>query len=184
MDDEQDLIARAKRGDRAATDRLLRLHYDTVRAVCRRIVIDSHAAEDATQMALIAVVRALPRFDGRSKFSTWLYRIATNAVPVDHTVAPLTADAGATDWVNERLAFEQALATVSEEYRTALVLRHVAELDYAEIADVLGLPVGTVRSRLARGRTQLVGALGNQTDGTERQSTTRESDENGSEGRK
>lgn len=196
MDVEQDLIARAKRGDRAATDRLLRLHYDTVRAVCRRIVIDSHAAEDATQMALIAVVRALPRFDGRSKFSTWLYRIATNAaidevrrvrrrpVPVDHTVAPLTADAGATDWVNERLAFEQALATVSEEYRTALVLRHVAELDYAEIADVLGLPVGTVRSRLARGRTQLVGALGNQTDGTERQSTTRESDENGSEGRK
>ena len=195
MDDEQELIARAQRGDRAATDRLLRLHYDTVHAVCRRIVIDPHGAEDATQAALIAVVRALPRFDGRARFSTWLFRIATNAaidevrrvrrrpVPVDHTTVQVAADHDGTDWVNERLAFEEALATVSEEYRPALVLRHVAELDYAEIADVLGLPVGTVRSRLARGRSQLVEALGNQDGVEKRQNPTRETNDSGSEGR-
>ena len=183
MLDEQELISRARKGDRAATDRLLRLHYDGVHAVCRRIVIDRHAAEDATQAAMIAVVRALPGFDGRAKFSTWLYRIATNAaidevrrirrrpLPVDHTeVAPAPVD-DRTEWVTERLAFETALGSVSEEYRPALVLRHVAELDYAEIAEVLGLPVGTVRSRLARGRSQLVQALGNPDGDAGRQST-------------
>ncbi|MGA1361417.1 MAG: RNA polymerase sigma factor [Ilumatobacteraceae bacterium] len=177
MHDEKELIARARKGDRAATDRLLRLHYDTVHAVCRRIVIDRHAAEDATQAAMIAVVRALPGFDGRAKFTTWLYRIATNAaidevrrirrrpVPVDHSAVTVAQPGDRTEWVAERLAFESALGSVTEEYRPALVLRHVAELDYAEIAEVLGLPVGTVRSRLARGRSQLMEALGNP-DGT------------------
>ncbi|MFM8793561.1 MAG: RNA polymerase sigma factor [Acidimicrobiales bacterium] len=181
MHDEKELIARARKGDRAATDRLLRLHYDTVHAVCRRIVIDRHAAEDATQAAMIAVVRALPGFDGRAKFTTWLYRIATNAaidevrrirrrpVPVDHTTVSVAQSGDRTEWVTERLAFETALGSVTEEYRPALVLRHVAELDYAEIAEVLGLPVGTVRSRLARGRSQLMEALGNPDGGAGRQ---------------
>lgn len=184
MHDEKELIARARKGDRAATDRLLRLHYDTVHAVCRRIVIDRHAAEDATQAAMIAVVRALPGFDGRAKFTTWLYRIATNAaidevrrirrrpVPVDHTTVAVAQSGDRTEWVTERLAFESALGSVTEEYRPALVLRHVAELDYAEIAEVLGLPVGTVRSRLARGRSQLMAALGNPDGGTGRQNPT------------
>jgi RNA polymerase sigma-70 factor (ECF subfamily) len=176
MHDEQELITRARKGDRAATDRLLRLHYDNVHAVCRRIVIDRHAAEDATQAAMIAVVRALPGFDGRAKFSTntaidEVRRIRRRPVPVDHTaVTPATAD-DRTEWVNARLAFETALSSVTEEYRPALVLRHVAELDYAEIAEVLGLPVGTVRSRLARGRSQLVEALGNPAGDAGRQNT-------------
>lgn len=173
MQDETELIARARGGDRAALDRLLRTHYDTVRAVCRRIVIDSHAAEDATQAAMIAVVRALPGFDGRSRFSTWLYRIATNAaideirrirrrpIPVDHAQVHMGTVPDGTDLVTDRLAFEQALSLVSDEYRTALVLRHVADLDYDRIAEVLDLPIGTVRSRLARGRAQLMEALGN-----------------------
>jgi RNA polymerase sigma-70 factor (ECF subfamily) len=177
MDDESSLIARARGGDRAALDRLLRMHYDTVRAVCKRIVIDHHAAEDATQAAMIAVVRALPGFDGRARFSTWLYRIATNAaideirrirrrpVPVDHTRVQPASVPDRADWVTDRIAFEEALGRVSDEYRPALVLRHVADLDYEAIAEVLDLPVGTVRSRLARGRGQLMEALGNP-DGT------------------
>ena len=73
------LLKRAQRGDRNAVDALLRENYDIVRAVCHRIIINTSDAEDATQIALMAVVRALPTFDGRAKFSTWVYRIATNA---------------------------------------------------------------------------------------------------------
>jgi RNA polymerase sigma-70 factor (ECF subfamily) len=67
----------------------------------------------------------------------------------------------ATDGLVDQMALEAALGRVSPEYRQVLALRHVAGLDYAEIADALGLPIGTVRSRLARGRTQLLGQLGN-----------------------
>ena len=73
------LVRRARKGDRAAVDRLLRDHYDVVRSVCHRIVANPTDADDAVQNALIAIVRALPSFDGRAKFSTWVYRIATNA---------------------------------------------------------------------------------------------------------
>ena len=77
--DDADLVALAKQGDRAALDRLLRLHQPRVHLVCRRITGNDADALDATQEALIAIVRGLPRFDGRSRFSTWAYRIATNA---------------------------------------------------------------------------------------------------------
>ncbi|MFZ9629883.1 MAG: RNA polymerase sigma factor, partial [Ilumatobacteraceae bacterium] len=69
-------MAAAQQGDRAALDALLRRHYGRVHAVCRRIT-GSHAdAADAAQEALIAIVRGLPRFDGRSSFGTWAYRVA------------------------------------------------------------------------------------------------------------
>ena len=74
-----ELVAAAQRGDTAALDQLLRLHFDRIHAVCRRITGNSHDAADASQNALIAIVKALPRFDGRSSFATWAYRIATNA---------------------------------------------------------------------------------------------------------
>ena len=127
------------------------MHYDSVRTVCHRIVVNKADAEDATQHALISIVRALPGFDGRSKFSTWVYRIATNA---------------ALDEV--RRIRRRPTPTDIDEYRTTLVLRHVADLDYEEIAEIQGVPVGTVRSRLARGRTQLANILGNQDTSTGR----------------
>lgn len=165
-------------------DRLLRMHYDTIRAVCHRIVIDRGAAEDATQQALISIVRALPRFDGRSKFTTWAFRIATNAaidevrrtrrraLPLDddvlHRTLPPQHDG--TSYVDADLDFRSALAGVAVEFREVLVLRHVAGLEYPEIAETLGIPVGTVRSRLARGRAQLVEIHGNEPNGSVRQS--------------
>src|SRR3954470_4754707 len=78
-DDDRNLVAAAQGGDRAALDTLLRRHYDRVHAVCRRIAGSSRDADDAAQEAMISVVRGLPKFDGRSTFSTWVYRIATNA---------------------------------------------------------------------------------------------------------
>ncbi|MFM9226174.1 MAG: RNA polymerase sigma factor [Actinomycetota bacterium] len=168
------LVRRARRGERAAVDELLRVHYDMVRAVCHRIVIDRHDADDAVQNALIAIVRALPSFDGRSKFSTWVYRIATNAaldevrrirrrpLPVDDEILAPSPVADGSAAVDAQIAVRGALEKMPEEFRVAMVLRHVADLDYAEIAEILGVPVGTVRSRLSRGREQLAELLGNQ----------------------
>lgn len=190
------LVARARKGDAAAIDALLRAHYDTVRAVCHRIVSNKADAEDATQQALIAIVRAIPKFDGRSKFSTWAYRIATNAAldevrrirrrplpsedpyasgesrshPADHTRDGSSA-------VESQIVVQEALAMLPEDYRTVIVLRHIADLEYEEIAETLDIPIGTVRSRLARGRTQLSEILGNQTNGPNRQT---DADTNGS----
>jgi RNA polymerase sigma-70 factor (ECF subfamily) len=151
-----------------------------VRAVCHRIVINAADADDATQMALISIVRALPSFDRRSKFSTWVYRIATNAA-LDEirrtrrraipTQSDSVFDGNATDSttaVDAQLDVSQALAQLSEDYRTAVVLRHVVDMEYEDIALVLEIPIGTVRSRIARGRAQLAEILGNSHGGSQR----------------
>jgi RNA polymerase sigma-70 factor, ECF subfamily len=128
---------------------------------------------------MIGIVRGLGKFDGRSAFTTWLYRIATNAaldelrrrrrrpalhVVDDEGVAPDIADPAAerlVDAIADREALDTALAGLGEEFRAAVVLRDVADLDYTEIAEVLQIPVGTVKSRIARGRAQLASGLGN-----------------------
>jgi len=176
LDDEPALVRAAQTGDRQALDRLLRRHHDRVYAVCRRMAGNEADARDATQEALLAVVRGLPRFDGRAAFSTWVYRVATNAcldelrrrnrrpTPVDHRARAEPRMSGApTDGerVVDRLMIDDALRDVPEEFRTAVVLRDVAGLDYAEIAEVLAIPPGTVRSRIARGRRALARLLGN-----------------------
>lgn len=164
------------------------MHYDTVRAVCHRIVINSADADDATQQALISIVRALPRFDMRSSFSTWAYRIATNAaideirrtrrrgVPMDSAVLESASPASVdhSTGITDRIAFETALAKVTPEYREVLVMRHVADMEYADIAVTLDVPVGTVRSRLARGRAQLTELLGNPDMDPDRQNPDKE----------
>ena len=183
IEDDASLVDRAVRGDQAAVERLLRDHYDLVRAVCHRIVTNKTDAEDATQNAMISIARALPRFDRRARFSTWAYRIATNAAldeirrtnrrprPADDTVLAASAapEPDASEGVVSELDLQNALDRVTAEYREVLVLRHVADLDYAEIADTLGLPIGTVRSRLARGRSQLMDLLGNSAGSGDRQ---------------
>lgn len=172
-----DLLTRARSGEPAAVDALLRQHYDIVHAVCHRMVHNSDSANDAVQNALISVVKGLPRFDGRSAFSTWVYRIATNSAideirrtqrqptPVsDGTLAAhagtFDPTAGLADQMDQDSALAAALALIPEEFRTALVLRYVVDLDYAEIAEVLEVPVGTVRSRLSRGRHLMADLLG------------------------
>ncbi len=177
--DDNELIAAARAGDRFALDQLLRRHYDKIHAVTRRIAGPTRDADDATQEALIKIVRSLPKFDGRSSFATWAYRIATNAAldelrkrkrrPALHAVRDDGGEANLepVDEMSERrigsvadrLALDDALAALPEDYRSAVVLRDVADLDYAEIADVLGIPVGTVKSRIARGRRMLADDL-------------------------
>jgi RNA polymerase sigma-70 factor (ECF subfamily) len=141
-------------------------------------------AQDALQEGLIALARGIRRYDGRSAFTTWAYRVVTNAcldelrrrgrrplprslVPTDAgdpaPGPPVVADAGdaGVEAVAVRLEVDAALARLPEGFRAAVVLRDLCDLDYAEIGRVLGVPAGTVRSRIARGRAQLAALLGN-----------------------
>jgi RNA polymerase sigma-70 factor, ECF subfamily len=179
--DDNALVAAARGGDRSSLDQLLRRHYDRVYAVCRRVTGNESDGADAAQEAMIAIVRGLAKFDGRSTFGTWVYRIATNASldelrrrrrrplhavdPPDDGARPEIADpdaGGRIDSTSDRLVLDHALADLSDDFRLPVVLRDVADLDYAEIAQVLGIPVGTVKSRIARGRATLATALGHQ----------------------
>jgi RNA polymerase sigma-70 factor (ECF subfamily) len=178
---DTELVRAAQQGDTSALDTLLRRHHQRVHRLCRRLAGNDADAADATQEALIAVVRGLPRFDGRAAFTTWLYRVSTNAAldelrrrqrrPVPRDPDLDTERAAATDrtptldqQVADRLTIDAALADLPTDFRVAVVLRDVAGLDYAEIAAVLDLPPGTVRSRIARGRGQLARRLGNPSD--------------------
>lgn len=142
--------------------------------MCRRIAGNDADALDATQEAMIAIVRGLDRFDGRSAFSTWAYRVATNACldelrrrrrrPEPTADEALDAAVGSDgpselDRVGDRTDIDAALATLAPEYRAAVVLRDLVGLDYAEIGEILGAPPGTVKSRIARGRAALADVL-------------------------
>jgi RNA polymerase sigma-70 factor (ECF subfamily) len=176
--DEDVDVAAAQSGDRRALDALLRANYDRMYAVCRRMTGNDADAADACQEALVAVVRNLAKFDRRSRFGTWAYRVAVNASldelrrrgrrprPFDAGAAE-RRDAGDADpypdpsvTVTNRVVLDEALAELHPDFRAAVVLRDVAGLDYAEIAETLGIPPGTVRSRIARGRAALADRLG------------------------
>jgi RNA polymerase sigma-70 factor (ECF subfamily) len=177
-------VAAAGGGDRDALDRLLRRHADRLHAVCRRVMGNDADAADALQESMIAIVRGLPRFDGRSAFSTWAYRVATNACldelrrrrrrpePVEDEV--LDVDQRGDDplaQVGDRADIDAALGRLAPEFRAAVVLRDLVGLDYAEIGDILGAPPGTVKSRIARGRAALADHLGNPPEAPDRPST-------------
>jgi RNA polymerase sigma-70 factor (ECF subfamily) len=183
---EQALIAAARAGDRTALETLLRTHLPQIHAVCNRMCNDRGDADDAAQNALVSIARGLDGFDGRSSLSSWIYRIATNACldelrrrrrrpePVDIALLPPS---------NEPLSMQEspevgviagetrrelmgALAELPEEFRVAVVLRDVADLDYASIAGITGVAIGTVRSRIARGRGRLADILAPGTEST------------------
>lgn len=145
--------------------------------MCRRLAGNDADAADATQEALLAIVRGLDRFDGRARFSTWAYRVATNACldelrrrarrptpGLDEFEPPDAGPRSVDDGVVDRLRIDDALTQLPEEFRVVIVLRDQLGMDYAEIGEVLDIAAGTVRSRIARGRRRLAVLLGDSAD--------------------
>ena len=171
-------------------DALLRRHYDRIFALCRRVTGSDADGADAAQEALIAIVRGLPRFDGRAQFSTWVYRVATNVCldelrrqrrrPVPGLGDGRRSGRGRPD--GRRPSARRSASAIAStsmrhsrtlppDFRAAVVLRDVCQLDYAEISQVLGIPPGTVRSRIARGRAAAAAALAGNPDPPTRRPT-------------
>jgi RNA polymerase sigma-70 factor (ECF subfamily) len=174
-DTDQQLVQRAQRGDLRAFDLLVLKYQGRIAALVSRYVSDAGEVEDVTQEAFIKAYRALGKFRGDSAFYTWLYRIAANAAK-NHLVAKGRRP-GADATIEDAEGFdeggmlsesaspealvmggelaevvESALNALPDELKAALMLREFDGLSYDDIADVLGCPVGTVRSRIFRAR--------------------------------
>lgn len=171
--------ARACRGDVAAFSRLVEAHSNLVRRIAVRL-LGAEDAQDATQEVWIRAWGNLKSFRGDSAFSTWLYRVATNSCLVmrrnrarrrerehgsDGMLLLTEPSGGEEDPVAATLNSERsreigaALGRVRVDHRAALVLRHMEGLSYAEISEVLGVPVGTAKGWVSRGRDALLVAL-------------------------
>lgn len=176
-DPDRELIRRYLDGDVAAFTTLVRRHEATVFAVCMRVLGNRDDAADAAQDALVNVARNLDRFRGDARFSTWLHRIALNACydqlraarrrPILHQrfdegpepdQGPPVPDHA--DDVAATRDVSAALAQIPEDFRIAVVLADLQDLPYDEVARVLDVPVGTVKSRVHRGRVALARVMG------------------------
>ncbi|MBL9141628.1 MAG: sigma-70 family RNA polymerase sigma factor [Phycisphaerae bacterium] len=175
------LIAAWKAGDGEALGRLLKGFENRVYATCWRITRKHDDALDMAQQTFINAIKHLEDYDGRAQFGTWIYRICTNAC-ISHLrrekvrrhegpdsmafsagSEPLPDSSVETAEVNA--ALHQALDSIDPDLRALLVLRDGQGLDYSDIAHVLGVPVGTVKSRLFRARAALRDAVGNMEGG-------------------
>lgn len=174
---ENELVSRAKQGDRAAFAALVRAHQDEVYTLARRLVGDPHLASDVAQEALIRAWRALPRFRGDAQLSTWLYRITVNtawthkkraarqrALSIDEQfglAAPYDAShpevAGETLELRGRL--RAALDLLPPSQRKVVVLKDVYGWSHNEIAETLGISVTAAKVRLHRARARLAREL-------------------------
>jgi RNA polymerase sigma-70 factor, ECF subfamily len=167
--DDTELVLAAKEGDLDAFESLVREHTPAVWAHAVRFFADATVADDVVQEVWVKVLRALDTFDGRARFSTWLFRVTRNTcvdfvrrgarVPVpSDTLEPAPLEDFA-DAVVLAASLEQALATLPQEDREALSAVSVFGLTYAEAAETLGVPSGTVKSRVFRARRMLSAAL-------------------------
>jgi RNA polymerase sigma-70 factor (ECF subfamily) len=144
---DEELLASHLRGDQRAFGQLVSRHERRVYGICLRMLGNREDAQDAAQDAFLSALRRASTFREAAAFSTWLYRIAVNAA-TDHGDAVATA-----------VTVQAALARIPEEFRAAVVLCDLLRLPYAEAAAVLEVPVGTVKSRVFRGRLALAGEL-------------------------
>ena len=169
---DEDLVRRYVGGDRSAFTGLVERHERRVYNLALRMTGREEDARDATQEAFLTALRKLSSFRGEAAFTTWMHRVTVNACydllrkrqrsPVH--VLPDSDDAGPpapdhADATAGAIDVQRALASVSEDFRAVLVLHDVQDVPYDEIAAILDVPVGTVKSRLHRGRVALARAL-------------------------
>jgi len=186
---DQTLVARFKSGDESAFNEMVSRYWGRIYSMVLHLLRNQQDAEEVTQDAFIRAHRGLANFRGESAFSTWLYQIATNLArnrywywwrrKRDHTVSidqPIAADndtplsevfaaeletpedATVTQEFVSRIA--EGMEKLSPKHREILILRNVKNLSYEEIAEILGISVGTVKSRIARARESLRAKLG------------------------
>jgi RNA polymerase sigma-70 factor (ECF subfamily) len=173
---DEELLASHLRGDQRAFGQLVTRHERRVYGICLRMLGNREDAQDAAQDAFLSALRRASTFREAAAFSTWLYRIAVNAatdqarrrartrtVPLEPddagTPTPTHDPADHGDAVATAVTVQAALAKIPEEFRAAVVLCDLLRLPYAEAAAVLEVPVGTVKSRVFRGRLALAGEL-------------------------
>ena len=168
---DQRLVERARDGDRDAYEALARASADRMYAIAYQITRDADRADDAVQQALVSMWRDLPSLRDTTRFEGWTYRLVVRASLQDlrqrrtATVRPLTPDddrAGPRDMANDlatRDQLERGLSALSPDHRAIVVLRHLAGLPIDEIAEVLGIPRGTVASRLHHATNALRAAI-------------------------
>ncbi|UVW34618.1 RNA polymerase sigma factor RpoE [SAR92 clade bacterium H455] len=173
---DQQLVVRVQKGDKRAFDLLVLKYQYKVHAIVARFIRDSDEVRDVVQEAFIKAYRALPKFRGDSQFYTWLYRIAVNTAKnylVARSRRPPSSDVdlddaeyySGSDELKDHsspenqlfrdqleVAINQAIIELPEDLRTAVTLREYEGLSYEDIAAVMDCPVGTIRSRIFRGR--------------------------------
>ena len=177
---EEKLIRLLKQRDERAFRKMVKLYQNKVYNLVYRMLGDQGEAEDLAQDVFVTVFKSIDGFRGDAKLSTWLYRIATNHAknrikylarrktkksdPIDDLI-----ESPSMQPIGERIArpdrvvmgkeleqtLQRAIASLEEEHRTLIVLREIENLSYAEIQEITGLAVGTVKSRLHRARLQL-----------------------------
>ena len=173
---EAELLARVVKGDHDAFTEIMRSHEDRVFSVCLRIMGSRDQALDATQETFLTTFRKAGQFKGNSALGTWIYRIAVNTCydqlrkqrrrktdplpdhldPADHSAEDAVDAAGL------RPEIQEALAAIPDDFRTAVILSDIEGMALPEVAEILEIPVGTVKSRVFRGRRLLARELGNQ----------------------
>lgn len=175
MDLDLQLVGKAREGDLDAFGDLVGRHQHRLVHFLRMMMpsaADRDAAEDVAQEAFLRAFRSLGQFRGQSTFKTWLYQIATNVARTqvarrrdrkEEQEPETRPDMPSGENVERRvIAHDQlrrALAELPDDWREAVILRDIEGLEYREIADVLGIPMGTVESRIFRGRQRLKAAL-------------------------
>jgi RNA polymerase sigma-70 factor (ECF subfamily) len=182
--EDYDLVARALEGDQAAFTRLRNKYWRSIHTMLGRMIRDKNDAEDLTQEAFIKAFNSLQSFNTDYAFSTWLYKIASNncidylrkrrlkTVSIDAPVqtrdgevqmeiadpsavrpdVPLTS-------AERTHVLQEAIKNLPDKYRIVIEMRHTQELEYADIAEKLGLPLGTVKAHLFRARALLLKRL-------------------------
>jgi RNA polymerase sigma-70 factor (ECF subfamily) len=187
--EEAELIARARDGDRRAMQRLYEEHAPHVYGVVRRLAGDDHLAEDVSQDVWIRAFKKLDTFRGESGFGTWIHRVARNValtrlrrkkdrgeVDLDRSASP--TERGPEEVVLSREMLEKALDRLPDGYREVLILHDVEGLTHREIAESLGVAVGTSKSQLHKARARMRELLGSGRD-TEDRVTEREAKSDG-----
>jgi RNA polymerase sigma-70 factor (ECF subfamily) len=189
---DEDLVRRYLEGDRDAFGVLVERHERRVYNLALRMTGREEDARDATQDAFLSALRKLRSFRGEAAFTTWLHRVTVNAcydILRKRQRAPLLSERdddrpprpepSAPDHAERTelsIDVQRALLEVAEDFRAVLILHDVQDLAYEDVAAILGVPVGTVKSRLHRGRIALARALGLRPGSGERADPPRPSD--------